>query len=142
MKTIITIALLVSNLLTYDVTIAEPAPAPIEIPLGVEMTFQEYANQTAKEHGLDIARFLDVINCESGWQSDIQSKHTYSASQVARNPHWDVVVGQQEQSFGLVQIHLPSHPSITKEQAINPEWAIDWMADRWVEGKQSWWSCY
>ena len=136
MKTILTIAFLVSNLLTFDVTIAEPAPE--NYPLGVEMTYQEYATKVAKEHGLDVARFLEVINCESGWDSDIQSKHRYTKD----NAKWGVKAGDQELSFGLSQIHLPDHPTITKEQATNPQWAIDWMADRWVDGKQSWWSCY
>lgn len=36
--------------------------------------------------------------------------------------------GNRELSYGLGQIHLPSHPSITKEQALDPEFSIKWMA--------------
>jgi len=105
---------------------------------GVELTIREYAKSVALDHGLNVEKFLEVIHCESGWQADVQSRHRYTKD----NPEWGVLAGDQELSFGIVQIHLPSHPTITKEQAKNPQWAINWMADRWVEGKQSWWSCY
>ena len=36
--------------------------------------------------------------------------------------------GQRELSFGVAQIHLPSHPNITREQALDVEWSIRWMA--------------
>lgn len=37
-----------------------------------------------------------------------------------------------EESYGIAQIHLPSHPNITKEQALNPEFSIQWMANNWT----------
>ena len=40
--------------------------------------------------------------------------------------------GVRERSYGVAQIHLPSHPSITKEQALDIEFAIKWMSDNWV----------
>jgi hypothetical protein len=36
-----------------------------------------------------------------------------------------------EESYGIAQIHLPSHPDITKEQALDPDFAIKWMANNW-----------
>lgn len=102
---------------------------------GVEMTLQEYATQVAKDHGLNVERFLYTIDCESGFDPSIQSQHTYKNDRYAP-------AGTREQSYGLVQIHLPAHPTITKEQALNPQWSIDWMADEWDAGRQRQWSCY
>lgn len=36
--------------------------------------------------------------------------------------------GIREESYGIAQIHLPSH-KITKEQALDPEFAIKFMSD-------------
>jgi hypothetical protein len=35
-------------------------------------------------------------------------------------------IGDNGQSYGAFQIHLPSHPNITKEQAMDYEWAKQW----------------
>lgn len=35
-------------------------------------------------------------------------------------------IGDGGKSYGAFQIHLPSHPTITKEQAMNYTWAKDW----------------
>jgi hypothetical protein len=51
-------------------------------------------------------------------------------------------VGDREQSFGLVQIHLPAHPQVSKEQALDPEFAINFLAKSLQNGKGGMWSCY
>jgi hypothetical protein len=40
--------------------------------------------------------------------------------------------GVREPSFGLAQIHLPSH-IVTKEQALDVEFAVSWMSDNWED---------
>jgi hypothetical protein len=42
----------------------------------------------------------------------------------------------------VAQIHLPAHPEITLEDAFDPEWAIDWAAREFAEGRQLNWSCW
>lgn len=69
-----------------------------------------------------------TIECESGYNPTIQSQH------FSR--------GEQEQSFGLAQINLPSHPGITQEQAINPDFALNFMAYNFSVGKKAMWMCY
>jgi len=69
---------------------------------------------------------------------DIQSHHTYSKDR----PHEGVFKGQREQSFGLVQIHLPAHTNVSKEQALDPEFAIDFLAKNLAQGRGAMWSCY
>lgn len=63
-----------------------------------------------------------IIKCESGY-----------------NPN---AVGDGGKSFGLVQIHLPSHPNITKEQAVNPEFAIKYLTSELSAGRGKAWTCY
>lgn len=106
-----------------------------ELTFPKPLTVREFAHKMAVDHGQNPKVFMDVISCESGWQEDIQSKHRYTSNKWAP-------AGTQEQSFGIVQIHLPAHQTITKEQALDPYWSIEWMAQQWQAGNQRWWSCY
>lgn len=63
-----------------------------------------------------------VLNCES-----------------TLNPN---AVGDNGKSFGIAQIHLPSHPEITKEQALDPAFAIEYLAKEISEGNGGQWSCW
>lgn len=78
-----------------------------------------------------------IINCESNFEPTIQSRHTYHERNVPKG----FKVGDREQSFGLVQIHLPAHPNISREQAINPEFAVDFLAKSIKDGRIGMWSC-
>lgn len=44
--------------------------------------------------------------------------------------------GNREDSWGIAQINLYWNPSVTKDQALDPEFSIKWMAERW--GKTKW----
>jgi hypothetical protein len=74
----------------------------------------------------DIETILRVLKCESSFVSE--------QSRIYKN-------GVREPSFGIAQIHLPSHPDVTKEQALDEEFSIHWTAKKWVGGFRSW-SCY
>lgn len=63
-----------------------------------------------------------TLFCESAGFQNIQSR-------VMKN-------GVQEPSYGIAQIHEPSHPTVTREQALDPEFAIKFMSDNW--GKVAW----
>lgn len=51
-------------------------------------------------------------------------------------------IGDHGKSFGVAQIHLPSHPTITKKQALDPVFAVNWSAKMFSQGKANLWSCY
>lgn len=78
-----------------------------------------------------------VIQCESQYNPYVQSNHRYKEDR----PHEGVVAGQREQSFGLVQIHLPAHPHITRQQAESPEFAVEFLAKSIADGQLGKWSC-
>jgi len=79
-----------------------------------------------------------IISCESGFNPSIQSKHVYTEKNVPKG----YKVGDREQSYGLVQIHLPAHPNITKAQATNTDFATDFLAKNIAAGHASMWSCF
>lgn len=78
-----------------------------------------------------------IVSCESQYRVGVQSKHTYTASNV---PH-GYSVGDREQSFGLAQIHLPAHTHVSKEQATNPFYAADFLARNLAVGRGGMWTC-
>lgn len=90
-----------------------------------------YATERAVEAKLSPTKVIQVINCETAgtWDPKIQSRAKYKN-------------GKQEQSFGLVQIHLPAHPNVSYEEATDPYYAIDFLIDHWKKGNQWMWSCY
>ncbi len=53
-------------------------------------------------------------------------------------------VGDKGKSFGLAQIHIPSWKKhgITKEDALNPEFAMDFIIEQFAIGKQRHWTCW
>lgn len=79
----------------------------------------------AKARGLSDARIKQmeaVIKCESGWKPN--------------------AIGDKGRSIGLVQIYLPAHPHITKAQALDPVFAINFIIDEFINGNSWKWTCY
>lgn len=78
-----------------------------------------------KEKGMSQQTLIQierVIKCESSWDQN--------------------VVGDHGQSFGLVQIYLPANKGITKEQALDPTFALNFITSEFAKGHQKRWSCY
>jgi len=76
----------------------------------------------AEKYNVSRVTMAKIIACESG-----------------NNPR---AVGDGNRSFGLVQIFLPAHPNITKEQALDPDFAIDFLGKKLSEGEGHIWTCY
>jgi soluble lytic murein transglycosylase-like protein len=87
-----------------------------------EKTINELITEKANKYGVSEEVMHAVIKCES----------TYNKN----------AIGDQGNSYGLVQIHLPSWKNITKEQALDPEFAISFLAEKLSEGKGNLWTCY
>jgi len=81
----------------------------------------------AEIHNNSAEKIIATIDCENkGWDPKLQS--------------YIVKDGVREDSWGLSQIHLPSHPTITKQQAQDADFAINFMAEHL--GRDVKWSCY
>lgn len=102
-----------------------PAQAEIIAPITVEYstsTAPLVLNYYARKYGIDAEQFTATARCESHF------RHT--------------AVGDGGNSFGVFQIHLPSHPTIGKDQALDPWFNIEWSAQQFAAGKQKMWTCY
>lgn len=93
----------------------------IKKPKVVHKPPTELIEKYATKYNVSSETITKIIACESGY-----------------NP---LAVGDGGNSFGLVQIHHPSHPNITKEQAYNPDFAISFLAENLSKGKARLWTC-
>lgn len=99
----------------------------LEVKTSISTTPRQIAIQTAKEHHLNVGRFLAVIECESQWNE--RARGDYKNGQPT--------------SFGLAQLHYPERDwGITIEQAYDPKISLEIMATSWENGDASRWSCY
>ena len=80
--------------------------------------------QKAKLYGVSAYQMERTIWCESRF-NNVQSSAYYKN-------------GQREESYGLAQIHLPDHPSVSKEEALTEEFAIEWMAKNFHNPYVTW----
>lgn len=98
------------------------------------MSIPEKIRYYADLYKVDPLSMERTIKCESNASTTRQSEHLDPTGPNGR-----------EDSWGLVQIHLPSHPTITREQAIDPDFAIDFMAKHFAKGeavRDQMWTCY
>lgn len=78
--------------------------------------------ETKLEGNPDRAAIIATIQCES-----------------AGNP---LAVGDHGQSLGLVQIHTPSWPGISRAQAFDPAFAMDFIIEQFRLGHAHYWTCW
>lgn len=91
------------------------AEVEIRIPTRIELLKDEiYA--VAKMYGISGYQMERTIECESRF-NNVQSTAYQN--------------GVREDSWGLAQIHLPSWPMVTRDQAMDEHFAIEWMAKHW-----------
>lgn len=111
------------------------APRIIQIETRINWTperIQQEIEEQAAAYGRSARYMAAVIDCESMGSTTIQSGHTYGFTNIKKG----IYKGDREQSFGLAQIHLPDHPGVTREQAEDPAFAINFMAKNL--GKVKW----
>jgi hypothetical protein len=78
------------------------------------------------------ARFIDTLNCESQDFSDPALRSTIA--------HPGQPSGR-EGSWGYAQIYLPDHPEVSRAEAQDPTFALQWAA-RMFAANPELWSCY
>lgn len=92
-------------------------------------TLPEQIVRYANIYNVSATTMTDIIECESGGDPNIQSFVIDKK-------------GKREDSWGLVQIHLPDHPEVTKEQATDADFSLDFLAYHLSTGQGSMWSCF
>lgn len=92
-------------------------------------TVDDFISEAAIKHGVSATVMREVIKCESMYQN-IQSLIP------ANGPNG------REDSWGIVQIHLPSHPSVTRAEALNKEFAANFLAEKLSKNQGYLWTCH
>lgn len=85
-------------------------------------TAEDIITSYAIHYGTLAQPVIDTLKCESNFNQN--------------------AVGDYGTSFGIAQIHLSAHPDITKAEALDPLWSINWTVKQFSEGHASLWSCY
>lgn len=44
-------------------------------------------------------------------------------------------------SYGTWQIYSKAHPTVTREQAFDPDWSSEWAARQFAAGRARMWTC-
>lgn len=121
---------------------AAQAPVVVAIPVKQEvkeveeLTVDQMVYKYAEQYNVSPTLMFKIMNCENtGRIPTLQSGLRYTVD----HPEWGVKAGDRELSYGLVQIHLPSHPTVTYEQATDPEFSVEFLAKGLVSGVR--WSC-
>ena len=109
---------------TTTVVISSPLNAPIATSTGEQSStaIKTRLRAISEATGVSYDTMYAVIDCESGF-----------------NPN---AVGDSGHSFGLVQIYLDYHPTVTKSQALDPDFAIEFLADKLSKNQGYLWTCY
>lgn len=118
--------------LVYASEVQKEEPREVLIEVKIDWTrdrIRKEVDEVALKYNVSSDKMWATILCESGASTTIQSRH--------KRPD-----GSREQSYGVAQIYLPAHTQITKEQAQDPRFAIDFMAKNFAEGNAHLWSCY
>lgn len=116
----------------YEVQKEEVKEQPVQVVVKINWTAdrikQAYREQ-AEKHNVSFEQMWKTVLCENPpLIPDLQSR-------------W-VVNGVREKSYGISQIHLPSWPNVSYEQAIDPQFSAEFMALRFSEGLAHRWTCW
>lgn len=126
MHLLLLISLFTSNVEVYKAEAMQPA-TPIEI-----------IQQASERWDVDKDLLIRVVNDEDpSWDPMKQSDQHYRFT----DPRFGIVKGARENSWGAAMINLDYHPEITKEQAQNFEFSVNFLAKEIHRGNGDWWTC-
>lgn len=94
----------------------------LAVPTYSTTTAEAIIRAHAVHYGVNGDDLVATLKCESGFKAD--------------------AVGDHGNSYGIAQIFLAAHTEITKEQALDPMWAIDWTARQFSKGNARLWTCF
>ena len=114
------VGMLIIALPPYRIVYTRP-PEVIQASTQRVMTINEEIAYYASKYNVSANTMHLIIKCESGYKIG--------------------AVGDGGTSFGLSQIHLPSNPQVTKAQALNQSFAIEFLAKGLSKGQASKWTC-
>lgn len=141
MKTKISIVLFALGLILIQKPLEVIALDVVSEPV-IQMTDKEYVESLvdtyAKKYKVSKSSMMKtLVNENIEFKFDQQSNLKYK-----KGNRWGFPAGVREKSYGIAQIHLPDHPDVSYEEAIDPEFAVEFMAKNFAKGNASWWMGY
>jgi hypothetical protein len=106
---------------------AYAAPVIATTTIAATSTVQELIVSDAAKYDVPSEEISTVLDCESTMGKYVEG---------------DIGSSTATTSWGIAQINLPNHPDITKAQALNDAFAIDFLAKSIAAGRGYWWTCY
>ena len=147
MKKIIAISFLIAIVvLAYII----PRPRTVESSGDIEVRiireggeevykYENLVRQYSEQYGVSYALMSAIMDAENYSRNpNLQSQLLYEFT----NASLGIYYGEQEYSFGLVQINLHYNPNITMSQATDPEYSIEFLAKHLSLGHHSMWGAY
>lgn len=104
-------------------------PVHIFMQVAAAPDIEEMVRDTQRDYGLSDS-FYNTLKCESNFEN-IQSLVPDVTGPNGR-----------EDSWGVAQIHLTAHTDVTREEALDPAFAIPWAAQQFKMGNAELWTCY
>ena len=92
---------------------------------------QALVDKYSKQYKVSGERMMRTLECEN------PAFDPYLQSYVKADTY-----NGRELSFGVAQIHLPSHRELTIEQITDLDFAVEFMAKEFAKGNAKIWSCY
>jgi len=120
---LIMLAIVVVFRLTATTVIAEDQ-ITMDVATMPPLSIKDKVGYYAKKYSVSESVMDKVIKCESGYNPNANA-HT-----------------SREDSWGLVQINLKAHKTITKEQAIDPDFALNFLAENLARNNGRIWTCF
>lgn len=94
---------------------------------------QILASTTASDYHLNVSHFIRTFKKESAGFVDVHIQSQYPDKSGPNG---------KENSWGVCQIDLDYHPEITKAEATDPVFCLDWSAQQWSAGHAASWSAW
>lgn len=107
-----------------DASVPPAMVETIDAPNWIKSRIAHYADK----YSVSELTMNKIIECESGFDPKIGGDFSTSTGDYT--------------SWGLVQIHLPAHKNITKNQATDVDFALNFLASHLNIGRGNLWSCY
>lgn len=125
------LGLITAILLLAPTVLANSTPEEYTFrPLNASRSVDEIIVDRSTHYGVSAPLMRQIVQCESQYRN-IQSEIPSTTGPNGR-----------EDSWGVVQIHLPDWPEITRDMALDHEFAIDFLASKLSNNQGYLWTCY
>ena len=121
MTELLTSGAFVLSIFGSPVYASEPIPIPVE-------TIEQRIDRVAMSHRIATTSLFNLVMGESGLVPSKVGDMKYLCTS-------GVNLGKPIRAKGLVQITDCYEPTITDAQAFDPDWALNWAADKIVKGE-------